>query len=95
MSLKRKKNYIIIYQLNEPGQKHKKLEDKLSSYSNSIKCFNTAWLVRTKKGVEEIGNELEKIIAENDDLLILQAGKNKFTSLTDKKANRWVNKNFS
>ncbi|MBL7727557.1 MAG: hypothetical protein JNM68_07730 [Dinghuibacter sp.] len=88
------KTYIIIYDLNQPGQDYTRLIKKIESV---FECWwnhlESTWIVRTNLSAEAIRDTLLPLTDPNDELLVIGLREEAAWSGFDELANEWLTEN--
>jgi CRISPR/Cas system-associated endoribonuclease Cas2 len=69
------KTYIITYDLNQSGQKHK-LMDKLLEDCTSIRALESCWFLKTNNPIRDIYDYLSPAFDKNDRIFISEITSN-------------------
>ena len=85
--------YIISYDLSKPNRDYDGLYDTLKSFSSWWHYLESTWMISTTDTSDEVFEKLKPHIDEDDNLLIIEAGK-KRSGWLPKKAWEWI-KNHS
>lgn len=62
--------YIIAYDLHQPGQDYKLIEEKIAQLEETCKILNTTWIAKTKRTAHEIYDLVEPALDRNDRIFI-------------------------
>ncbi|TML05853.1 MAG: hypothetical protein E6G41_09070 [Actinobacteria bacterium] len=60
----------ISYDLKQPDHYYTALDDYLQSYDRRSQPLESMWLVKTNKSVSEVRDELRRVVAANDEILV-------------------------
>lgn len=84
--------YIISYDLGKPDRDYTGLFDELKKFDNWWHYLESTWIIKTSNSPNEIFKKLKTHIDDNDNLLIIEAGK-KHQGWLPEKAWNWIKKN--
>ena len=62
--------YIIAYDLHQPGQNYKLVEEKIAQLEETCKILNTTWIAKTKRTAREIFDLVKPALDQNDCIFI-------------------------
>ena len=62
--------YIIAYDLHQPGQNYKLVEEKIAQLEETCKILNTTWIAKTKQTAREIYDLVKPALDRNDRIFI-------------------------
>ena len=63
--------YLILYDLIRPDKNYTNLHAHLKSYGLWAKPLESAWLIKSSAGVEQLRNSIQAHMDENDKLLVI------------------------
>lgn len=66
-------NYLIAYDLADPGQDYSGLENKLKEME-AMKLLRTTWVVSADAPAVTIADELKNRLDDNDQLVVFELG---------------------
>lgn len=86
------KTYIIIYNLNSPGQDYETIKSVIQSFfTKSIYLTRSTFAVRSYRSAIEIRNLLEPYVDFNDMLLVIEVNPDNWATLNyPKEASGWI-----
>ena len=85
--------YLILYDLNSPGQDYVDLYEQIKSYGIWWHHLDSTWIIKTKKTAAEIRDHLSKYIDDNDELLVVRFGSSWAGHGLEKRAYDWLHNN--
>ncbi len=62
---------LITYDLNKPGQNHKKVLDKIKAYGSWAKLSESSYAVETDQSPTDIYKAFKPLLDKNDDFLVI------------------------
>lgn len=84
----------ICYDLDKPGQDYADLITGIKSFGTWWHYLDSTWLIKTTKTVTEVRDELNKLIDNNDELLVFNVGSNWAGTGFSEKAYAWLKDNW-
>ena len=69
---------MITYDLNSPGQNYEDVTKTIKDCSTGVWCnyWKSAYLIQTKKTVQQITDAIEPFLDKNDRLIIIEVKRN-------------------
>ncbi len=87
--------YLVTYDLNRPGQEYEELYEELKTSSAWWHYLDSTWLIVTQESISELNNRIkDKIIDENDRLLIFDITNMDYDGWLSEKAWQWIRNNI-
>ncbi|MCK5283572.1 MAG: hypothetical protein KAK00_09280 [Nanoarchaeota archaeon] len=84
--------YTISYDLGKPNRDYGGLFDELKKFDNWWHYLESTWIIKTSKEPNEIFDKLKPHLDNDDNLLVIEAGK-KSQGRLSQKAWDWIKKN--
>lgn len=69
----RKMIYLIVYDLNQPGQDHEAVDNLIrSTWSNgaAIRILQSTWLVQSSMSAQQVSDKVRTVMDENDSIMV-------------------------
>jgi len=84
--------YIISYDLKKPNKDYSGLYEDIKKFDTWWHYLESTWIIKTKDTSDQIFDKLKPHIDKNDNLLIIETGK-EHQGWLPKKAWEWINHN--
>lgn len=82
--------YSISYDLKSVGVNHENFWAVIKSMGDAIRCFESTWLVDSKKTMKEITDELCKVVRDGDRFLVTQIHRDQYYGWHSSEVWKWI-----
>lgn len=81
---------LVTYDLNAQGQDYDSVRKYFEQYAYA-KALKSAWLIETRKTVQDIFSEFRQVVDQNDTFFVSRVFRPHFEGVLNKEIVDWVN----
>lgn len=83
-------NLIVSYDLYQPGQDYKAIEEAIESLGEAIKIHQSVYYVRSSKSVTDARKAIHAKMDSNDTLIVIDASNNLWSGAIPRSVKRFL-----
>ena len=82
--------YLISYELKSIGVNYENFWAAIKNQGEAIRCLDSAWLVDTKKTMQQITDELCKVVRDGDRFIVTQVNRSQYYGWHSSAVWKWI-----